>query len=185
MINTYVPSPFRHKLTFALRVGFYADHFYRGTSYPILAKVAGINEQNISKLCRSKNYRLYHSVFLEVDRLGLEPAWNQYVRDTGLVKRIDDAAWQLKIGTNAPDNSYVDSGPGKYWVKNIHNDDVELNLRPYEDIKDQVDPVYEDKFRHGIWFKDPEVGWTFEEEPFLTIGEALRYFAKFPPTRRK
>lgn len=178
-------NPFRHKLTFALRVGGYADHFYRGTSYPIIAKALGINEQNVSKLCRSKNYKLYHSVFLEVDRLGLEPAWNKYVRDTGLKKRIDDVAWQLKVGSNAPGETYLASGPGRYWIKDSDGYKVEITLMPYGDIKDQITVDVSEEFRCGIWYKDAQIGWTFEDRPFLTYEEALRYFADFPPRSNK
>jgi hypothetical protein len=175
-------NPFRHKLTFAFRCAIFADHFHRGTPYPVLAQAFGVSNQVVALICRSKNSRLYHSIFLEFDRIGdMERMWNQYVRDAGVQVRIDNTAWERKIGGTVKEYQ-IDSGQGKYWVKNYEGDEVQINIRAYEDIKDQVDTIIGEEYRHGFYFKHPQTGWTFEEEPFINVGEALRYFAKFPPT---
>lgn len=177
-----ITNPFRHKLTFAFRCAILIDHAYRGTPYPVLAQAFGVNEQTVSKICRSKNSRLYHSVFLEFDRIGdAERMWNQYVRDTGVQSRIDNVAWERKIGGTVREYQFT-SGPGRYWVKNYEGEKVEINIEAYEDVKDEVSPIIDDKFRHGYYFKHPQTGWTFEGQPFRSIAEAMRYFAEFPPT---
>ena len=104
------------------------------------------------------------------------------MKDGGVLSRIDDAAWERKVGTKAPVEQYLAGGAGRYWIKNINGEKVALELEEYEDIKDQTDPIYAAEFRHGIWFKDPQMGWTFEERPFRNFQDALRYFAEFPPT---
>ena len=73
-----------------------------------------MNEQTVSKICRSKNSRLYHSVYLEFDRLGIEKMWDEYVKDGGVLSRIDDAAWERKVGTKAPVEQYLAGGAGRY-----------------------------------------------------------------------
>jgi hypothetical protein len=176
-----ITNPFVAKLTFAFRCAVFAAHHYKGTTYPTLAKAFDISEQTAAKICRSKNSRLYHNVYNEFDRLGIERMWNQYVRDTGVLARIDNAEFQRKLGTMAPAEHYVASGPGRYWLKNYEGEKVEVAIKPYEAIKADIPAIIDDKFRHGIWFKHPQTGWTFEEQPFETIEEALRYFAEFPP----
>jgi hypothetical protein len=176
-------NPFRHKLTFAFRCAIFADHVHRGTSYPILAKAFDVNEQTVSKICRSKNSRLYHSVFMEFDRLGIERMWNDYVVGNGVLSRIDSAAYEhTRV---FPANKYVATGPGRYWLDNHERDTVEVNIRAYEDIKDKVDAIIGEEYRHGFYFKHPQLGWTFEGQPFADVQEALRYFEKFPPTWSK
>jgi hypothetical protein len=82
------------------------------------------------------------------------------------------------------DREITGTGPGKYWLKNRSQDIVEVDIMPYGLIKDQTDPVAPE-FQRGFYYKDPELGWTFDEEPFFSVEEALRYLAEFPPRWEK
>jgi hypothetical protein len=177
-----ISNPFASKLTFTFRCAIFADHVHRGTSYPILAKAFAVNEQTVSKICRSKNSRLYHSVFAEFQRLGIEQMWRQHVEEGGVLPRIDDAAWQRKVGTNAPLNSYVDSGPGRYWVKDSRGGTMEIRIKAYDEIKEEIKEEFGAEMKRGFWVFHPQFGWTvFIGQPFDSVAEALRYFAEFPP----
>jgi len=110
--------------------------------------------------------------------MGVEQMYKHYARDE-LVERVNKARAGEK--TSLIYRDVVASGPGRYWIKNWNGATVEVTLQPYEKIKEHVNPLVLDEFRHGIWFKGPD-SWTFDEQPFESYEEALRFFAEFPPT---
>jgi len=175
MVNRFAP-----KLTFALRCFIYVSHHVDGTPYPLLSKTFDVNVETIGLICR-RNSRVYMNVRAEADRMGIETMYKQYARPE-LLARVEKA----RMGeTNTHiDRGIVPSGPGKYYVSNHNGDRVMLDIMPYELIKDQTEPVAPE-FQRGFYYKDPELGWTFDDEPFRFVEEALRHFAEFPPRWEK
>jgi hypothetical protein len=175
MTNKFAP-----KLTFHLRCFIYASHWHKGETYPTLARAFNVNYQTVAKICRATpDAHVYHNIQAEGDRMGVEQMYKHYHKDE-LEERVNKA--RQGEHTSLIYRDVVASGPGRYWLKNWYGNNVEVSLQPYEKIKELVtfDPL--DEFKTGIWFKHPETGWSFDEQPFESYEEALRFFAEFPPT---
>jgi len=74
-----------------------------------------------------------------------------------------------------------DTGEGTYYIRDSHGEHKTVLILSYDAIRKE-EPDIQLEAGDGYYVKDPEFGWVVlrDNKAFRTVGDALRYFARFP-----